>query len=217
MLKLPISLTTLISLGFGTVAILLYLREYFLRRKDLEDQQKVSIETKQKSFQLLNAAQMAETEVIGKGDYATQKMISEFQLQLHDLIEKSGKSITSSQDQLIIFMADLQKRSAEFEDASKIATEKRINQLFERLEVQLSDFLIQTEQKTTSSIDLELKATRQLIDTYKNQQLELIDKNIVAMMEQTLNLVLGKKLSLQDQLDLIYEALEKAKIDKFVI
>jgi len=214
---LPISLTTLISLIVGIGAFLLYLREYFLRKKASRWQQKISVETRQKSFQLLNAAQMAETEVIGKGDYATQKMISEFQLQLHDLIEKSGKSITSSQDQLIIFMADLQKRSAEFEDASKIATEKRINQLFERLEVQLSDFLIQTEQKTTSSIDLELKATRQLIDTYKNQQLELIDKNIVAMMEQTLNLVLGKKLSLQDQLDLIYEALEKAKIDKFVI
>lgn len=217
MLNLPISLTTLISIIVGVLAIFLYLREYFLRKKDLQQQQKVSVETKQKSFQLLNAAQMAETEVIGKGDYATQKMISEFKLQLQDLIEKSGKSITSSQEQLIIYMADLQKRATEFEDASKSVTEKRINGLFEKLETQLSDFLIQTEQKTTSSIDLELKATRQLIDTYKNQQLALIDKNIIAMMEQTLNLVLGKKLSLQDQLDLIYEALEKAKIDKFVI
>ena len=114
-------------------------------------------------------------------------------------------------------MQDLQKRSGEFEQASQSSGQERINQLFERLETKLSDFLIQTEQKTTSSIELELKAARQLLDTYKSEQLKLIDENIMAMMEQTLSLVLAKKLSLKDQLDLIYEALEKAKIEKFIV
>ena len=114
-------------------------------------------------------------------------------------------------------MADLQKRSAQFEQSSQSATQQRISELFERLEQKLSDFLIQTEQKTTNSLELELKATRNLVEGYKAQQLKLIDENIIAMMEQTLNIVLGKKLSLKDQLDLIYEALEKAKIDKFVV
>ncbi len=43
------------------------------------------------------------------------------------------------------------------------------------------------------------------------------DENIIAMMEQTLSIVLAKKLSLKDQLDLVYEALEKAKVEKFVV
>ena len=77
--------------------------------------------------------------------------------------------------------------------------------------------MIQTEQKTTTSIELELKSTQELIETYKNAQLKLIDENIVAMMEQTLNIVLGKKLTLKDQLELVYEALERAKIDKFIV
>src|SRR3989344_5797415 len=97
------------------------------------------------------------------------------------------------------------------------AGEQRINQLFEKIETRVSDFLVQTEQKSLSSIELELKAAREMIDSYKNQKFKLIDENIVAMMEQTLSIVLAKKLALKDQLDLIYEALEKAKAEKFIV
>ncbi len=215
MIDLPT--VTLVIAGIAIGTTLLYLREYYLRKKDSSEVQRISLATKQKSFQLLSAAEMAQTHILSDGSYATQKLVDELKNQLQDLVQNSKTSITSSQDELIRFMGDLQKRSAEFEEASKNATEQRINQLFERLETKLSDFLIQTEQKTTSSIELELKGTRELIETYKNAQLKLIDENIIAMMEQTLNIVLGKKLSLKDQLDLIYEALEKAKVEKFIV
>jgi len=216
MSNLPGSIT--IILGISTlIASSLYIREYFLRKKSLKSSQVYDLETKQKSIQILNAAQMAETEVIAGGKYATQKLTDEFKIQLEGLLKNSTTDITNSQSQLINFMADLQKRSIAFEEASRVSTEKRIADLFERLETKLSDFLVQTESKTANSIELELKAARELIETYKTQQLKLIDENVVAMMEQTINIVLGKKLSLQDQLDLIYEALEKAKIEKFIV
>ncbi|MBI4009339.1 hypothetical protein HY357_03830 [Candidatus Roizmanbacteria bacterium] len=214
--NLPLSVTIL--LGISTlVTSLLYLREYLLRKKGYQEEQKIMMQTRQRSNQLLAAAQMAETEIITEGNYATQRLLNEFKLKLQDLIENSKTSLTASQDQLIKFMEDLQKRSVDFEEASKLATENRISQTFERLETKLSDFLIQTEQKTTTSIELELKAVRQLIETYKNAQLKLIDENIIAMMERTLDLVLAKKLSLKDQLDLVYESLEKAKVEKFIM
>lgn len=217
MSELPFELIILIPSVIGIVTSILYLREYFLRKKVYQEQQTVNLQTRQKSIELLNAAKQAETQILAEGDYATQKLISDFKIQLQNLIQNSQTSVTNSQDQLIRFMEDLQKRAAEFEEASKNATEQRINQLFERLEDKLSDFLIQTEQKTTSSIELELKAARELVETYKTQQLKLIDENIVAMLEKTLSIVLAKKLSLKDQLDLVYESLEKAKSEKFVI
>lgn len=216
MSNLPISITLILAIS-TLIAAFLYLREYFLRKKGSEQVQKTTLETRQKSIQLLNAAQMAETEILSQGNFVTQKLISEFKTQLQNLVQSSETSITLSQNQLVHFFEELQKRGTKFEETSKSATEQRIDQLFERLETRMSDFLIQTEQKTTASIDLELKATRELIETYKSQQLKLIDENIVAMMEQTINIVLGKKLSLQNQLELVYEALEKAKIEKFVI
>jgi hypothetical protein len=47
--------------------------------------------------------------------------------------------------------------------------------------------------------------------------MNVIDENIMAMLEKTLSLVLAKNLDLKDQMDLVYESLEKAKAEKFVV
>lgn len=221
----------LLSILFGLaffISILLYLREYNLRRKLESEGDKFLQSIKEKGWQtlhqsikksqdLLGEAELEGVKVVASSKLETSKLEQEYSKKLSELVGQSQQTITSAQEQLIQFMASLQKRSQEFEEVSRQTGEQRINQLFERLENKLADFLVQTEQKTTSSIELELRAARQLIDTYKTQQLKLIDENILAMMEQTLNIVLSKKLSLKDQLDLVYEALEKAKVEKFIV
>lgn len=209
-------------------ALLLYLHEYNLRKKAEREGDKFLENLKEKGWENLNASIKKSQDILGEAEiegikitaeerHKTLKVQEEFQKNLNESLNESKQAITAAQGQLLAFMQDLQKRSNEFEEAQKAAGEQRINQLFDRVEGRLSDFLIQTEQKTTSSIELELKSTRELIEAYKNEQLKLIDENIIAMMEQTLSLVLGKKLSLKDQLDLVYEALEKAKVEKFVV
>lgn len=226
--NLPVDIGVLIASAITTLAIILYLREYNLRRKDKFQEEQILEKFREKGLEnlhqsikksqaILGQAELEGIKVAAETKFETSKLEEEYSRQLSAIINQSEGAITAAQNQLLQFMQDLQKRSGEFEEASKASGQQRINQLFEGLETKLSDFLIQTEQKTTSSIELELKAARQLIDAYKNGQLKLIDENIVAMMEQTLNIVLAKKLSLKDQLDLIYEALEKAKIEKFII
>jgi len=217
MFNLPQNVIFLIISSIAGIALLLYIREYFLRKNAYKKQYEMSAQTRQKSMQLLTAAEAAETQVLAEGKFATQKLEQEFKAKLENLLAGSGKSVIEAQNELVRFMQELKKKSEEAETVSKSQREQRINALFEGLETKLSDFLIQTEQKTTTSIELELTSTRQLIETYKNAQLKLIDENIIAMMEQTLNIVLGKKLTLKDQLELVYEALERAKIDKFIV
>lgn len=170
-----------------------------------------------KSQAIMGEAELEGIKVAAESKLETNKFEQDFSKELTDALTTSKQTITTAQANLLLFMQDLQKRSAEFEEASKKAGEARINQLFDRVENRLSDFLVQTAQKTTSSIELELKSTRQLIESYKNEQLKLIDENIIAMMEKTMSIVLAKKLSLKDQLELVYEALEKAKVEKFVV
>lgn len=217
MLYLPINSTFIVLSFVALVAFTLYIREYFLRKKEHESLKNISQETKQKSLQLLQAAQAAESQVLYESNYATQKLVVEFKNHLQDLVENSEASISASQTKLIQFIDNLQKTSQQSQDVLAKSAEQRVDRLFENLENRLSDFLASTGQKTISSIELELKGARNLIETYKDQQLKLIDENIIAMMEQTLNIVLAKKLSLKDQIDLVYEALEKAKIEKFVV
>lgn len=225
--NLPFEPVSLVLGGGLIAAIILYLREYNFRRK-FEAQDRFLEEIKKKGWDTLNAsvkksqAMLGEAEIEGikitaESKMETQKMEEDFKKSLDSALNESKQAITGAQAQLLAFMQDLQKRSREFEEASKTSGEQRINQLFDRVENRLSEFLIQTEQKTTSSIELELKSARELVEAYKNEQLRLIDENIVAMMEQTLSLVLGKKLSLKDQLDLVYEALERAKVEKFIV
>ena len=208
-----------ISIIAGVLAaifLILYIREYFLRKKGLKNTQSEDIVLRQKTAELLKASESIQSQVLADSKFINDKIDSEFKNQIDVVLQKSETQITQAQQKLIDFLADLQKRAGEFEESSQASREARINALFDKLETRLSDFLIETEQKTTSSIELELRSTRELIENYKAQQLKLIDENILAMMEQTLNIVLGKKLSLKDQLDLIYEAFEKAKVEKFI-
>lgn len=221
MSNLSLEPTVLVFALALSATVILYLREYNHRRKLEAEGDRFLKVIKEKGWENLNQSIKKSQTIIGQAELEgikeTAKMEMEFQKKLTAALERSQQTITTAQNQLLIFMRDLQKRSAEFEQASKTSGEQRINQLFERVENRLSDFLIQTEQKTTSSIELELKSTRELVEAYKNEQLKLIDENIIAMMEQTLSLVLGKKMSLKDQLDLVYEALEKAKVEKFIV
>ncbi len=220
----PINLALAAALCF---TLLLYLREYNKRKRLESEGDKLLQEVKEKGWnslhqsikksqEILGEAELEGIKVVAGSEVEISKLENEYSKRLSQSLDASRQSIDAAQNRLLQFMTGLQKRSAEFEEASKTSGQQRINQLFDRVENRLSDFLVQTAQQTSSSIELELKASRQLIDTYTNERLKLIDENIIAMMEQTLSLVLGKKLSLSDQLDLVYEALEKAKVEKFI-
>lgn len=201
-------ITALLSILSSIIAVisLLYLREYRLRQKEQHKKAEVDEETRKKSMELLNAAQQAETGILSESSVLTKQIEAQFQAKLDQILHEFST-----------YLSELKNTAASSQLQSQKSVEERINEMFERLETRLSGFLIKTEQNTTSSIELELRSARNLIESYKTKQLALIDENILAMMEQTLNIVLSKKLNLKDQLDLIYEALEKAKIEKFLV
>lgn len=207
-------------------------RSFKQNEKDLEESQKKGYEILHQSIKkaqaLLANAELEGLRLVAGTKLATNKLDTQYADQLSRSLELSQntiakeidetkKAITLANQQFMNFLNELGASAKNIETSSQTLTNQRISELFEKFETRLSDFLIKTEQQSTHSIELELRSTRQLIETYKTQQIALIDENIVAMMEQTLNLVLAKKLSLKDQLDLVYEALEKAKIEKFIV
>ncbi len=158
---------------------------------------------------------------------------------IHDAIKKSQAILSSAEldaiketaDIKVIFKEELTQAEQEYlnylkflkesadtaKNAGDEAIRERVEGIFVKFEEKLTDFLTQTQERSVETIDLEIKAARQLLDTYKQQQLKVVDENIIAMLERTLALVLAKKLTLSDQVDLVYESLEKAKMEKFII
>ena len=228
MLNLPLDPANIVLAIVAIILLLLYLHELDQKRKLESETEDFLEELREKGWETLHKSIEKSEDIIGKAELEGIKVVAgskvetakferEFSDKLSGALETSNQTISSAQASLLQFMRDLQSRSEEFEEAQKTSGQERINQLFNNVEERLSDFLVQTAQKTTSSIERELKSTRQLIDVYKNEQLKLIDENIIAMMERTLSIVLAKKLSLKDQLEIISEALEKAKVEKFIV
>jgi hypothetical protein len=145
---------------------------------------------------------------------AKEAEFEKFILHLTQVLDNKTDASLKSFD---LHLVNLQEQSQKAQAANWEGARERVNQLFENFEQKMADFLLQSEQKMMLSVDLELKSARQLIDTYKVQQMNIIDENIVAMLEKTLSLVLAKNLNLKDQMDLVYESLEKAKSESFLV
>lgn len=226
-------LPTVIFATTTILALFLYWSQYRRYRKPLRDYNEASIrETQEKSYGLLHqairkaqtlmgAAELESLKMVSDSRYESRKLEKEYEKQfaaaLTRLETNFSNEVLGAEKEFIQYLADLKVRSEQTQNLVSDYTQKRTVDLFERFEQNLAGFLTQTQQQSTEAVQLELKAARQLIDTYKVQQLALIDESIIAMLERTLSLVLEKKLSLEDNMDLVNEALEKAKAEKLII
>ncbi|OGE31630.1 hypothetical protein A2631_00680 [Candidatus Daviesbacteria bacterium RIFCSPHIGHO2_01_FULL_44_29] len=144
-------------------------------------------------------------------------------LQTHtsELDTKIGEYMKTSVESLVgRFEGNLkliQERALSSQEEAENTMKSKISDLLLNFEQSMSSFLSTSQEKSLEAVNLEVKSAKELIETYKSQQLALIDENIVAVLEKTLSLVLRSKLTLKDQVDLVFESLEKAKAEKFLV
>jgi hypothetical protein len=231
---------SVIALSISFISVMLFLSEHRKNKAVIEKQAqetltKAQVESNRiledaikKAQLIIGQAQGEEVKILADSKSLTQKFEqaaekefgedeSKLALSYQEHLKKLAQDLNQAQTQYYSYLTFAKKNIDQSGQDNLETVKNQVNALFEHFEQNLSDFLTQTEQKTVSSIDLELRATRELINTYKQEQLKLIDENAVAILEKTLSLVLSKKLSLRDQTDLVYESLEKAKVEEFLV
>lgn len=166
--------------------------------------------TKDKNDNILRRALSRAQTILGQAEDESVEMLSATRATKEKLDEKY-------QAELVKYFESLRSVGNKSQMENQILLRQKADELFERFEKTLTTFLEATEQKSVTAIDTEVKNMRQTLEEYKRQQLALIDENIISMLEKTLSLVLAKKITLGDQLDLVYEALDKAKAEKFIV
>jgi hypothetical protein len=182
--------------------------------KSYEENLRGALSTVQKDEERLNEEAQREFGHLGE---EFNQHLSQLEQSARVQIESTIQKMAAAESSYEAFLQNLNTTSQKTQIASIEGAKQKVDKLFEDFEVKLADFLLQSEQKMMLAVDLELRSARQLIDTYKVQQMNVIDENIMAMLEKTLSLVLAKNLDLKDQMDLVYESLEKAKAEKFVV
>lgn len=181
-----------------------------------EERKKLDEVFDQKVNKVVLAEEAASNQLIEKTKQEFENLEKSYQLFMNELKSRTEAQQARALAEFTQYLEQLKQQSKNSEAANMTGASQRVNQMFENFETKLADFLLQSEQKMMLAVDLELRSARQLIDTYKVQQMNLIDENIVAMLEKTLSLVLAKNLNLKDQMDFVYESLEKAKVEKFI-
>lgn len=215
-------MTEIVLLAIVVIITVLYLLE---KAKSEALQKNYLEQAEQKSFGIIHKAMDKAQSILGLAEIESIKVVADSTVKSRKLeqsleqdFQKEFNLTTQNiQENLKAYLGHLEQSSDQSQKEILESTKVRVNQMMDRFEQNLSQFLAQTEQQSISSLELEMRSARQMIEFYKQQQLAVIDENVVAMLEQTLSLVLSKKLTLRDHLDLIFEALDRAKLEKFVI
>ncbi len=206
----------------------LYLREYWKNVSNQKNGFKLLEIARKKSLELIYSAMKKAQAISAQSELDSLKITASTELDkkkiekeaiqtIHDVTFEAKEAVSNAQSVFSDYLSQLSQQATTSSAESEKIVKDRINKLFDQFEQNLSNYLTSTQEQSVRAITLEVQAARQLIETYKTEQFRLVDENIVAMLERTLSLVLTKRLTLKDHIDLVYESLERAKVEKFII
>ncbi len=89
--------------------------------------------------------------------------------------------------------------------------EQKTNQAIEQSSTMFQKFMGDVASQVRTEIDQEIKKANDAVDTYKAERLAAINTKVIDILEEVLLETLGKKLSLNDEGEFVYQALEQAK------
>lgn len=169
---------------------------------------------------ILTEAEEESLDLVATGKKSAKSITEKYENELSSLTKKLEQEleeeIKNAEAGYTDYLSTLKNRSATFETAIEKHIKLNVDTTFKNFEKNLSDLILQTQARSALSIEQELKTARTAIQDYKTQQMKLVDENVVSMLEKTLSLVLAKKLTLREHIDLVYESLEKAKVEKII-
>src|SRR3989344_5785494 len=169
----------------------------------------------EKSNKILANAELKGIEIISlqkldiskiREDYV--KSIKELEINLIDQFKSSLQNADKSYKD---FLEIIEENLRQQELANQQLFQEKTNRLVESTQTTMITFLKGVNEKVAGQIDMELKALNNELDMYKSRRMEIMNKYIIDILERTLEETLGKKLTLEEHSEIIFDALEKAK------
>lgn len=180
-----------------------------LSKKPDQDELKIIHDAMKKSQAMLGNAELEGIKTVADARVKTNKLEAKYEAQLVLMAVKAEAEFTK-------LLQDLAVRAEQSQLLLEDAVKEKTQEIMERFEKNLANFLSSSEYQGITAINTEITQVRKAIEEYKKAQMKAVDENIKAVVEETVAKVLSKKLSLDDQMDLIYKSLEEAKKEKWI-
>lgn len=169
----------------------------------------------QQANKILVAAELKGLQLLSKEKVSGEELSDHFKTHL-DTIEKAleghlERNAKHAEETYSTFIETAEKSINDHINQNQKMLEEKAQSMIERTESLLTNFTAELEAKVKGDVEKELAAASREIEEYKKNRMRVIDERIVDILEEVLRVALDKKLSLADQSELIYKALEDAK------
>lgn|SRR3989338_284275 len=230
-------ITSSLLLGFSVISIttqiLLYMHIKSREDKKERDIDKLDIEpllleTRRRSEGILSHAISEANAFISEAKKRSESLYSSEKIQSETVLTdfKNFLSEFENRMQTVISQttSEAQKSYHNYLESIEHAVESQIERNEKILEEKadrflrgaqavLDSYVDRTEKRLENQIDKEIENAKKEIQSYKAHRMKMIDDNIVEILEKTLEIGVGRHMSLADQSSLIYKALEQAKLE----
>lgn len=168
-----------------------------------------------KADTIVSEAELAGIKVISQEKLQGQELSRELRAHL-DRVQQAfeaefKKSSGLAEDAYQNFIKDLEGSIRKHVTANEKLLETKADQMIVQTQKTLNDLTASVQNQVKTEVDKELGAVRDELSTYKQQRMRVIDERIIDILEDIIKVTLEKKLSLVEQSELVYRALEEAK------
>lgn len=223
-----------IAVAVAQLGVILYFVN-FIKKNQIPDESvkqaqeksaSVIAEAVAKSNDLVTKAQEEQIEKVTEESKKLEEIAKQFEQTVNQLEEKTNSELTGTAKEASESLENvaqtsqetLQTMAKESQETLKtlVATDRKV--LEEKTDTMINQssqvfqqFMTQLSTQVREQLAGELDTAKKEIDIYKQERINTINEKIIDILEETLVATLGKKLSLKDEGEFVFQALETAK------
>lgn len=166
---------------------------------------------------VLSAAESEGMEIVESTKVGMRSFEQEHNEKFEATLEEAEKQLRLTLEEGIQeyknLLTELQKESKDLHVQAQKTMKDHIEETLRAFDKNISQYYAEVEKRGLETIEQEKASARNAIEEYKQQRLHAVDAHIVEILEQTTRMVLKDTLKLEDHMDLIFDALERAKAE----
>lgn len=168
-----------------------------------------------KANKIITNAELRAIKLLAKEKLSSARFVMEYESHVKDLESslknRFDKSLADAQGSYDRFINDIEGTMKTKMEENEKNLETRADYFLNQSQSSLNALVSDVHDKVGTQIEKEMVAVRAAVEEYRQRRIKIIDENIIEILEKTLRIALGKKMSLSDQSELIFKALEEAK------
>jgi len=222
-LFLIILLVLVVAISLSQLGIIIFFIN-FIKKNELMDGAVKDVQ--EKSAAVITDAVSRANDVVAKAEEAQLQKVSEQSSILASLtktFEKKAQAVeenaeqnltqaaTSAQSSYNQLVTDSQQTLQKLVSDDRKVLEEKTNQMINQSSTVFEQFMKQLSTEVRSQLQDEMAKAKQEVEVYKKERMETINEKVIDILEEVLLATLGKKLSLKDEGEFVFSALETAK------